>query len=170
MLRVTARPALHGDRFAFDLAVYGGMGTTVVLPDGAETAAISDGYRRIRMDVEHGTLRQGPVNLTSTIDGLIGVDAKILTLRRLAALCRLGGFSRGLYPKERLAPRWILALRAHDAIRGGASQRELAMTLLGVTDIDAGWSRGANFHRLRVQRLLRNARSMVQGGYRTLLR
>jgi len=146
------------------------MATIVVMPDGRESAVISDGYRRIRLDVELGTLRSGAAHLTSVFDVSTGIDAKILTLRRLVALCRLGRFPRGLHPRERFASRWIMALRAHDAERAGASQRQLAMVLFGTSAIDSEWNKGANFRRLRVQRLIRTGRSMTQGGYRALLR
>jgi len=170
VLRVAARPISSPDRDAFDLAALADIGTIVVMPDGRGSAVISDGYRHIRLDVELGTLRLGPVLLTSMFDGLIDIDAKILTLRRLVALHRLGRFARGLHPRERVAPRWIMALRAHDAERGGASQRELAMVLFGTSGIDSEWNKGANFRRLRVQRLTRVGRTMIQGGYRGLLR
>jgi hypothetical protein len=145
------------------------MAAVVVIPGGQEAAVISDGHRRIRIDVEHGTLLRGPVHLTFVIEGVTGIDTKILTLRRLAALSRLGRFARGLYPRERFAPRWTMALRAHDAMRDGASQREFAMRLFDSPDTAVDWNEASNFRRLRVQRLVRMGRSMVQGGYRVLL-
>ena len=170
VLPVAARPASRGDRDTFDLKVYSDIATAVVTPDGRECVSLSDGYRRIRIDVEQGTLLCGPVHLSSVLIGLAGIDAKILTLRRLVALRHLGRFARGLHPSERLAPRWIMAVRACDAMRDDASQREFATVLFGGKGIGADWREASNFRRLRVQRLMRIGRSMTQGGYRALLR
>jgi hypothetical protein len=145
------------------------MATIVRAPDGCEHVALSDGYRRIRIDVAHGTLLAGAVHLDYLLNGLAGVDAKLLTLRRLMALARLGRLARGLYPIERLAPRWVAALRTHDALSAGASQRDVARVLFGIGAGGSDWRHGSDFFRLRVQRLARIGRRMVQGGYRTLL-
>lgn len=170
VLDVEAVPALVGDPNRFDLPRFGGLATVVVSPGGPEHIALSDGYRRIRIDVVSGTVRQGPVRLRYRLDGFHGIDARILTLRRLVSLTRLGRFVRHLHPPERQAPRWVAALRAHDAMLDGASQRSIAIALYGPTMTIANWGQGSDVLRLRVQRLLRVGRHMVQGGYRALLR
>lgn len=131
---------------------------------------LSDGYRRIRIDVTHGTLREGPVHLRYELHGFAGVEAKILTLRRFLALRRLGRFARYLHPPDHLAPRRVAALRVFDAVRQGVSQREIAMTLYGEKSTELGLDSGSDFLRLRVQRLVRIGRQMVSGGYLMLLR
>lgn len=146
------------------------MTTVVISPNGGEHAAISDGYRRIRLDVASGTLCDGPVRLRSKLEGLQHIDPKILTLRRLIALCRLGRFSSQLHPPERLAPRWIAALRAYDALRAGATQRDMALGLYGGDAVRRDWGKGSDTLRLRVQRLAGVARKLAGGGYRELLR
>ncbi len=130
---------------------------------------ISDGYRHIRIDVTRGTLRAGPVHLRYEMQGFESAEARILTLRRLLALCRLGRFARNLHPRERLAPRWLAALRVYDAVGHGASQREIATTLYGQQSTALGRDSGSDFLRLRVQRLVRIGRHMVGGGYLSLL-
>ncbi len=146
------------------------MTTVVISPNGGEHAAISDGYRRIRLEVASGTLCDGPVRLRYRLQGLQRVDPKILTLRRLIALCRLGRFSSQLHPPERLASRWIAALRVHDALRAGATQREIAFGLYGDVAVRYDWGKGSDIFRLRVQRLTRVAHGLADGGYRALLR
>lgn len=146
------------------------MTTVVISPGGGEHAAISDGYRRVRLDVASGTLCDGPVRLRYKLQGLQGIDPKILTLRRLIALCRLGRFASHLHPPERLAPRWIAALRVYDAMRAGTTQREIAIGLYGEGAVRREWSKGSDSLRLRVQRLTRVARRLADGGYRALLR
>lgn len=122
------------------------------------------------MDIASGTLCDGPVRLRYRLQGLQRIDPKILTLRRLIALCRLGRFSNQLHPPERLAPRWIAALRVHDARCAGATQREIALGLYGDVAVRRDWGKGSDILRLRVQRLTRVARRLAEGGYRTLLR
>jgi hypothetical protein len=146
------------------------MATVVVQAAGGEHLVLSDGYRRIRIDVVRGTLREGPVHLRYELQGLVGIDSKILTLRRLLALCRHGRFARNLHPPERLAPRWVAALRVYDAVREGASQRQVAAIMYGEKSTTVGEESGSDFLRLRIQRLVRVGRYMAAGGYRTLLR
>lgn len=131
---------------------------------------LSDGYRHIRLDVTCGTLRAGPVRFSYDLHGLVGVEAKILTLRRLVALHRLGRFARNLHPQEHLAPRWLTALRVHDAVAARASQREIAAVIYGQKSAVLGRDSGSDFLRLRVQRLVRIGRCLVSGGYLALLR
>ena len=141
----------------------------VVSTDGGEHVVLSDGYRRIRIDVGRGTLCDGPVHLRFELQGFAGSEAQILTLRRLLALCRLGRFARNLHSPERLAPRWVTALRVQDAVREGGSQREIAAVLYGEQSLSVSREHGSDFLRLRVQRLVRAGRYMMSGGYRTLL-
>ncbi len=139
-------------------------------PDGREQVALSDGYRRIRIDVARGTVLEGPVRLEYLLGGFGDVDTRILTLRRLISLHKSGRFARGLFPAERLAPKWLAALRTCDAVRAGATQSDIARALFGERFGSSGRREGSDFLRLRVQRLVRKGRSMIQGGYRTLLR
>jgi hypothetical protein len=145
------------------------MTTVVVHVAGGEHLVLSDGYRRIRLDVGRGTLCEGPVHLRYQLQGFAGIERKVLTLRRLLALCRLGRFARNLHPQERLAPRWVAALRASDAVRDGASHRDIAAIIYGERSSAVGRESGSDFLRLRIQRLVRVGRYMAAGGYLTLL-
>jgi len=166
---VTATHTSPQDADIFDLARFWSLATIVVHPEGGERVVLSDGYCRVRIDVICGTLREGPVSLRYELRGLAGVEAKILTLRRLLALCRFGRFAHNLHPQERLAPRWVAALRVHDGVGQGASQREIAAVLYGEKSAVLGRNNGSDFLRLRVQRLVKTGRYMVSGGYLTLL-
>ncbi len=146
------------------------MATIVVSRDGSEQLVLSDGYRRIRVDVRCGSLQEGPVRLSYELQGLAGTEFKLLTLRRFIALCRLGRFARNLHPPERLAPRWVAALRVYDAILEGTTQRVITAVLYGNKSIAVSQESGSDFLRLRVQRLVRHGRNMVSGGYLELLR
>jgi hypothetical protein len=170
VLTVAAHPGFSSDCDGFDLFALSAMATVLVMADRRELVVLSDGYRRIRLDVVEGTLLAGPVQLRFSLEAFRGLGPKILTLQRLAALRRLGRFAAGLHPPERLASRWIAALRVHDAICAGASQRDIAFCLFGAMASGSDWRAGSECLRLRVQRLGRVGRRMVSGGYRLLLR
>lgn len=134
-----------------------------------EHLLITDGLRVIRLDVVAGTLTRGPVVLNYLLSGLASAERPLLTLRRLVAYCRNGKFSRQLHPPPARARRWILALRAHDALASGAGQREIAEVLLGTAARQPRWRTEAPSLRSQAQRLVRGARRMA-AGYRELLR
>jgi hypothetical protein len=159
----------HGSADSFDLARFADIASIVVAKDGREQVALSDGFRRIRIDVVGGTLLQGPVRFRYLLSGFCDVESKVLTLRRLASLCRLGRFARALHPPEPRASRWIEALRSYDAITAGASQREISAALFGGQRARDEWRTSSDSLRLRIQRLVRSARTMVAGGYLRLL-
>jgi hypothetical protein len=136
---------------------------------GIEHLLLSDGRRGIRIDIASGTVGAGPVRLSYRLAGLAGAQAPLLVLRQLLALWRTGEFSRALHPEEPRAARWILVLRAGDALAAGASQREIAECLLGREAAQRRWRVETSSLRSRVQRLAREARRMAAGGYRELL-
>lgn len=135
---------------------------------GREEVLIRDGPRTLRLSVRSGTLANGPVLLRYALGGFATLEHKLLTLRRLVALRRLGRLPLGFYPRERRAGRWLLALRALDALADGASQREVGEALFGVRAA-ADWRSSSDYLRLRVQRLARSARSLVSHGYLEIL-
>ena len=139
-------------------------------PSGARASASFRWASAIRIDVLTGTLLEGPVRLRYLIAGLASAEAPLLTLRRLLALGRTGRFSRSLHPRETRARRWVLALRASDALDAGADQREMASVLLSRTAGEPRWRSNASSVRSQVQRLVRGARRMAAGGYLDLLR
>ena len=73
-------------------------------------------------------------------------------------------------PPDRRVERWILALRVHDALLAGASQREIARVLFGDASGQGGGDRRADSIRSRVRRLSADARRLAGGGYRALMR
>lgn len=155
-------------RNLFELARLAGIST--IVGDGRqEHLLFSDGLRAIRIDLLSGSVRRGPVRLQYRIAGLAGAERPLLTLRRLLALWRTGRFSAQLHPVEARAARFVLMLRAHDALAAGATQREIAAELLSAEAGEPRWRVRAPTVRSRVQRLVRNARAMAAGGYLALL-
>jgi hypothetical protein len=62
-----------------------------------------------------------------------------------------------------------MALQAYDAVGAGASHREIAAALFGERVVKEDWCSRSDYLRLRVQRLVRTADNLVNGGYRDLL-
>jgi hypothetical protein len=138
--------------------------------DGAERLLLSDGAHSIRLDLLSGTLLQGPALLRYRIAGLVGTAGPLLALRQLLALSSTGSFSKALHRPERRAARWVLVLRAFDAMSSGADQRSIAEALLDRRAGLARWRIAEPSLRSRAQRLVREAKRMALGGYRDLLR
>jgi hypothetical protein len=138
---------------------------------GREHAVLSDGWHRIRIDVEDGSLaREEAVLLRYRILGIASAETKLLPLRRFLDLCRHRRFARSLFPPDPRTDRWLTVLRVHDALAAGASQREIGAALFGEDRIVLDWSDRSESLRSRVRRLVRDAHVMAQGGYRGLLR
>ncbi len=169
-LSVTASPSNASDPDHVDLAMLKPWLTLVTDIAGHEHAVLSDGRHHLRIDVDGGSLGEGgPVVLHYHIRGLASAEPKLLTLRRLIDLCRNRRFAAHLFPADPRIDRWLLALRVGDALRAGASHREIAIELYGADRVGRGWQGNAESLRLRVRRLARDARSMTAGGYRALM-
>lgn len=177
MWSATAHPAVlaavaSGTGEATDLLDLRRLAPIVSLVDGHEQGEhllLSNGFRTIRLDVLAGTLAQGPVRLRYLLAGFASAEMPLLTLRRLMALARTGRFARSLHPREPRTRRWLLMLRAHDALAKGADQREIAAVLLSSSARQSRWRSQAPSLRPQVQRLVRGARFLAEGGYRELL-
>lgn len=141
-----------------------------LVADGTgEHLLLCDGLRAIRLDGPRGLFTGGAACLQYHLAGLVSAERPLLTLRRFLALCRSGKFSRSLHRPEVRARRWILMLRAFDAVVAGAGQREIAERLLGASAAAPGWRDREPSLRSRAQRLVRSARQFARGAYRSLL-
>jgi hypothetical protein len=151
---------IAGDRRQdrFDLGRLGCLATILV---GIERdhLLLSDGLRMIRLDGPPGTFGTGPVCFRYGLQGLHSAAPGLLTLRRFLALCSRGRFARTLHPREQRARRWILLLRAHDALASGASQREIAEVLLKRSAAEPRWRLRDPSLRSQSQRLVRAVRA-----------
>lgn len=154
----------------FDIDRLAPFVTIALATAGREHLALSDGFRRIRLDVMSGSLLEGPVLLRYRLAGFSQLDRKIATLRRLVTLCRTGEFGRSSYPIDRRMDRWLLALRTFDALRAGASHREVAIALFGRALVTAEWGSRTDSLKSRVRRLMKLASHLADGGYNNLLR
>lgn len=159
VLAVAAEPAAERlDLFALD---------AISLPEvvvresnGAEHLLIMAAPGEIRLDIVSGSLFAGATQLHYRLTGLEGLEAPLLVLRRLIALWRSGRVPAGLAPPAARAERLMMLLRAHDADRGGASQRSIAAALLSREANRPQWRTESPSLRLRAQRLVGAARRM----------
>jgi hypothetical protein len=170
-LKVAAFPTHSGDPDGVHLAQFAPWLTVATGPAGTEHAALSDGWRRIRLDVEAGRLSgHDTVLLHYRLQGTLSADRRVLPLRRLLHLVRHRRFAHTLFPRDPRMARWLTVLRVHDALMDGASQREIGAALYGEARIERDWQGPSDSLRSRVRRLVGEARTMTQGAYRQLLR
>lgn len=169
-LSVDALPVDFRSPDSFDPRRFRAWLIVVRSEDDREHVAISDGYRRIRLEVERGTIVAGhPVRLHYHLVGIASAEVKLLPLRRLIALSRTGQFPDVLFPCERKIDRAIEVLRVGDALRAGATQRDITSVLFGEHRARSNWREASDAFRSRVRRLVREARRLMAGGYRSLL-
>jgi hypothetical protein len=169
VLEVEASPALSHEPDAFDLERFEAFAIVAKGKSGKEHIALSDGYRRIRMDVVSGTLLEGPIILTHRLTGLIRLSPKLLALRRLIALTRTQRFRPSLFPVIPQTARIVAALQVFDGLAAGASQRDIATGLYGQDRVIAEWNGLSDSMRSRVRRLVWLAYDLAAGGWQRLL-
>jgi len=167
VLAAAAEPA-DDPADAFDLPRLGSL-AKLIEGEAGEHVLISDGLRATRLDVRAGTLTRGPVRLLYRLSGMRSAEKPLLTLRRLIWFCRSTCFSAALHHVDTRAHRFVLMLRAYDAIRSGVTQREIASALLSKEAEEGRWRVQAPTLRSRAQRLVKAARFMAEGGYSSLL-
>jgi len=138
--------------------------------DGGERVLLRRDGVQLRLDVASGTILDGPVTPRILLLGVDGLAAPLLTVRRLAGLSQRERLPQMLRPHVRRAWRWAQMVQALDGLSAGASQRDLAMALFGADRVAAEWRGFSDHLRLKVRRIVREARRLVGGGYRALLR
>jgi hypothetical protein len=83
----------------------------------------------------------------------------------IGSACRPGERAQSLPSCDRLR----LVLQALDGFLAGASQREIAEALFGVSRVSRDWRDSGGHLRDRVRRAVRRGRTLMNGGYRSLL-
>jgi hypothetical protein len=169
VLSVDACPVSADDPGAFDICRFDCPVTLLRMGDGNEHVLLGDGARRIQLEVRGRSLLEGSVRLRYDLAGFHHVEAKLATLQRLLALWRLGRFPRSLFPPERRAHRWIIALRALDGRRAGATSREIAAALFSHDVARNDWDGASDYLRSRVRRAIATGEDLARDGYLDLL-
>ena len=161
-------PVAPGEAGALDLRALDLATLVVRTDDGEQHVMVSDGLRRLRLAIVQGDVLSGPVTCRYRLPQGAVTVASLDGLRLLLALRDTGHLpAAGARPVAKAA-RWIEILRAHDARRDGASQREIATLLFGPARVEEDWAGRSDYMRMRVQRLLRAAEQLVAGGYRSV--
>lgn len=168
ILRVSAhaRPIVSGSR-AVDFRDIVAQVTVLKVESGREHVRLSHGPHAIALEVQEGTILDGPVYLKFHVN-FATVQPQILTLDRLYALCHLGKFRKKDFRLDQRRFRWLLALHALDLEAAGLSQREIADRLIGEA-IGLKWREKGNRLRSRVRRIISLGRDLRDGGYLQLL-
>ena len=167
VLRARAQ-AVSADEDSFDVAAFGAL-ATVVAGGTVDRLLLSDGFRSLRIDTAGASLLGGPVLLRYDVHGLTSAERPLLVLRQFIALVRRRAFTRALHPPLQRAAREVLLLRAWDAVRAGAPQREIAAVLLSARASGDRWRVEASSLRSQAQRLVRQAGLLAAGGFWSLL-
>lgn len=165
VVTVDALPTAVSDPASLDIRRVGLDVTLFAVPGELRQLLLSDGNRHIHLALREGDFLNGPVRLRYALEGMVDLEPKLLTLRRLAGLSRLGRMPRELFPRDRRASRWIEMLRTLDAIGAGASHRDIARILYGCSTVRRDWRTQSDYLRLRVQRLVRGSEIMARQGY-----
>lgn len=162
-------PTVGGDGRAFDVRTFKPATLVVSSEAGDQHILVVDGTRRLRFAVIGADVLKGPLRLGFRLpdwrDGVIALDS----VKRLVRLRDTGRLTAGPRPPAGKSARWVEAIRAFDARRGGASHREIARLLYGDERVSEEWNGRSDYMRMRVHRLLRSAESLAAGGYRKLL-
>jgi hypothetical protein len=165
---LSVSPSASSDPEAFDLQGLGLAVLVVRADDGGQHVVVSDGARRLRFAIVEGDVLASPVRCRYLLPphsmGVGSLDG----LRALIALRDTGRLPSAAGRPSLKAGRWVQIIRAHDARRQGASQRDIAVLLFGEARVREDWTGRSDYMRMRVQRLLRAAEDLVAGGYRAL--
>lgn len=145
------------------------FGAAYRIEDGHEGVLLYDlgNGQRVQLILETATSVGKPLAAVIPLDHT-GFD-------RLESLCRLLAalHGRAVPPDTRLTAQQRLRLRrmlqCFDGYRDGATQREIAQVIFHIAQLDRqAWQDASARH--AIKSLLRDARAMIAGGYRALLR
>lgn len=171
ILSVAAVPAMEAGADTLLLRDIAPWLTIATDCQGIEHVLLSDGWHHIRLDVAEGRISgYDAVRLNYRLSGLASAEAMLSPLRRFLGLCRQHRFVPSLFPSDPRVARGLEVLRISDALNQGASQRDIALSLVGPERAEHEWTGVSDSLRSRVKRLIRHARHMAGGGYRALLR
>jgi len=171
VVAVRAAPADADDPDGLDIGRLRALATIARADCGQEYLVLSDGWRRLRLDVVEGSLCESAcVRLDYRLSGFLDLEPRLRTLHRLAALRRTGHFEPRLHPAASGLLRRLEALQVADGLGAGGSYREIAVALFGEARVRADWRTCSDYLLSRVRRRAAEARRMLSGGYRSLFR
>lgn len=165
VLKVEARCTGIG----FDLERVAKFATVVIDEQSHEHVVLSNGKQRIRIDVEDGTMLEGPVTLKILCTTPMNELALTSALSRAGLLWRLGRMPLIEQRIDQQIERLTMALRVYDALASGASHRHIARALFGDDRVAKEWNGTSDAMRSTIRRLVRLANRLAAGDYRSLM-
>jgi hypothetical protein len=168
VIALDVEPAEDGN--GYDFLKYQGRGAVIIDGRGKEHIILNDGRSQIAADLKSGSALSGPVSLKLFIPNnpLVGLHLTYLQ-KLLAALEHPDGRIRA--PRDRaMAQKLVAALRVHDALAAGASQRDIAIALFGKPRINSDWSGASDALRSQIRRQITRARRLSKGEWRQISR
>jgi hypothetical protein len=145
------------------------MPVSVLHEGGHERILVGTAQASLRLDVALGTLLEGPVTLTYLVPGLSASVPKFNTAQRLLTAYRHARLTPGAALSTSARKREIHCLMAFDALRHGASLREIGELVFGAKAVGAEWSGPSEYMKSTVRRLVARARERASGGYKFML-
>lgn len=169
VVAVRAAPSGPDDPDALDLGRLRSLAILARGGTGREYIALSDGWRRLRLDVVEGSVGDADwVRFEYCLSGFRDLEPRLRTLHRLSNLRRAGCIHAANFPVPARQSHRLEALQVADGLRDGASYREIAEALFGEQRVRAEWRKRSDYLLSRVRRRAGEARRMLAGGYRTL--
>lgn len=162
------QPAQADDPAALDVRALPLATLVVSSQTGDQHVLIAHGTRRLRFAVVGGDVLAGPARLGFLLPSRSVGGASLDGVRRLLVLRDTGRLPPAARSDRRRVERWMEALQAFDARRAGASQRQIAALIFGEDRVAEDWNGRSDYMRMRIQRLVRSAEQLVEGGYRAL--
>jgi hypothetical protein len=153
----------------FDLQRVAQFATVVIDEQSHEHVVLSNGKQRIRIDVEDGTMLDGPVTLKIICHTPMDIPTATRTLSRANMLWEFGRMPSPRHRIDYRMARLINALRVFDALASGASQQHIARALFGDDRVASEWNSTSDAMRSSVKRLVRLSNHLAAGGYRDLM-
>jgi hypothetical protein len=154
VLVARATPVGGGSAPAIDLA---GLQSQVVHIASCEHVRIDIGVATLRLDVVQGSLMAGPASIEPAVALGARLAQQWMAIRQLDALLA-GQFIAPDH--DRRLPVLVFALRVADALKSGASLREIGLSLFG----GEVWPGDGDHLKSRTRRLVSLARALTLAG------
>lgn len=167
VIRAVARPAPAGTDGALSLLDLP-WPVAILRQVNSEEIAIASPQGPIRLSIVEGTMLEGSVTLHYLLEAP-RLTRNLQALQRWDILLRTGSWPRSFDRAMARADRWPLILATLDSLALDHSLRETAIALFGQAAVEREWNTMSDHLKLRVRRLITQARALVAGGYRLLL-
>lgn len=145
--------------------------TVIKTPDGLQHVLFADGGRALQLAVRGTDMTAGGVVLRhDALPPAPHLRTRLDGLRKLSDLDTTGRLRLALHPSYAGAHRLQRVLQALDGWLAKASQREIAIALVGEARVGREWRDAGEHLRDQVRRAVRRGRLLMAGGYRRFLR